>query len=212
MRSVENVVTTRSRHAARESAASCGTRATASSTVAHVKPVTPSTTISGTEPIAAPSTGVPQAIASIRVRPKRSGRVVMCTSASAPPSSSSRCAAADVAEKLHRVAVDVRFDLLAKVRLVVRNAGHLQAHAGALGDLDREVRALLGMEAREEEQIVAGAVDERERIGIDAVVRRREVVEARIAVGVADRAVEAARRAGIVRGEDRRRARSRGSS
>ena len=67
----------------------------------HRKPVSPSTTISGTEPMRAPSTGVPHAIASISVRPKRSGRVVMCTSASAPPSSSSRASRLHVPEELH---------------------------------------------------------------------------------------------------------------
>ena len=127
----------------------------------------------------APSTGVPHAIASISVRPKRSGRVVMCTSASAPPTSSSRALPLHVAEKLHRVAVDVRLDEFAKIRLVVRDAGHLHAHAGALRDLDREVRALLGMEAREEQQIVARGVAERPLRGIDAVVRRREIRQAR---------------------------------
>ena len=45
--------------------------------------------------------------------------------------------AAHVAEELHGIAVDMWFDPFAKVRLVVRYAGHLQTYAGALGDLDR---------------------------------------------------------------------------
>ncbi len=113
--------------------------------------------------------------------------------------------AAHVPEKLHRIAVEVRLDLLAEVRLVVRDAGHLQTHAGALRNLDGEVCALLGVEAAEKEQIVAGAIDERERVRIDAVIRGGEIVEARIAVGIADGAVEAPSCARVVRGEDRRR-------
>ena len=113
--------------------------------------------------------------------------------------------AAHVAEELHGVPVDVRFDPFAKVGRVVRDAGDLQPYAGTAGDLDGEVRAFLGMEAREEEQIVAGPIDERERVGIDAIVGSGEIVEARVAIGVADRAVKTPRRTRIVRREDRRR-------
>ena len=70
------------------------------------------------------------------------------------------------------------------------------------------MRAFLGMEAPEEHEIVARALDEIELGRIDAVIRRGEVVEAGIAIGVADRTVEAARGAGVVRCEDRRRRKS----
>jgi len=69
--------------------------------------------------------------------------------------------AAHVAEELHGVAIDVRLDLLAEVGFIVWDAGHLQAHAGALRDLDREMGAFLGVEAREEDEIAAGPIDER---------------------------------------------------
>ena len=153
--------------------ASCGTRSTASSTSSQTKPVTPSTTISGTDPMFAPSTGVPHAIASIIVRPKRSGRVVMCTSASALLKQLVARFAFDRTEKLNLIAVDVRLDALAKIRFVLRNRRDLQAYAGALGDLDRQMRSFFGMKAPEKDEIVARVRVEREFVRIDAVVRRR---------------------------------------
>ena len=149
---------------------------------------------------------MPQAIASIIVRPKRSGRVVMCTSASAFAEQFVARLALDRAEKLHPIAVDVRRDLLAEILLVVWDRRHLQAHAGALGDLDREMRPFLGMEAAEKDEIVARPVDEGEL----APDRCRctpcpRYARPGIAIGVADRAEEAALRAGVVRGENLRR-------
>ena len=50
-----------------------------------MKPVTPSSTISGTEPRFQATTGVPQAIASIITRPKGSGQSMGKSSARALP-------------------------------------------------------------------------------------------------------------------------------
>jgi len=83
--------------------------------------------------------------------------------------------AAHVPDELHRIAVDQRLDPFAKIRLVVRNAGQLDAHAGSRGRLDRQMRAFLGMKAPEKEQIVTGPIDEGEALRIDAVVCRREI-------------------------------------
>ncbi len=62
--------------------------ATASASLETMKPVTPSSTISGTEPRFQATTGVPQAIASIITRPKGSGQSIGNRSARAPPRSS----------------------------------------------------------------------------------------------------------------------------
>ncbi len=60
----------------------------ASSMVSTIAPVTPSSTISGTEPQRNARTGVPQAIASIMERPKGSGQSTGNSSARALPRNS----------------------------------------------------------------------------------------------------------------------------
>ena len=67
------------------------------------------------------------------------------------------------------------------------------------------MRPFLGMETAEKAEIVACLVAERKLRRIDAVIRRGEIVEPRIAVGIGDRTVEAAARTGIVRRENLRR-------
>ncbi len=59
------------------------------------------------------------------------------------------------------------------------------------------------MDPSEEEQVAARRGVQREGIGIDAVVDRRQVVEARVAVRVADRHVGALRVVPLVDGENR---------
>ena len=49
-----------------------------------MKPVNPSSTISGTEPLLNAITGVPQVIASINTKPKGSGQAMGASSAMAP--------------------------------------------------------------------------------------------------------------------------------
>ena len=49
---------------------------TASASLSTIKPVTPSSTISGTEPRLEAMTGVPQAMASIITKPKGSGQSI----------------------------------------------------------------------------------------------------------------------------------------
>jgi len=91
------------------------------------------------------------------------------------------------------------------VRVVLRDRRHFQTHAGFLGDRDREMRALLGMEAGKKDEIFTGKRAERPLHGIDAVVRRGEICQARVAIGVADRTVKTPRGGGIICREDRRR-------
>src|SRR5436853_2415879 len=70
--------------APRESRDSLSAAATASSSSPTTKPVSPSSTISGTEPLLNAITGVPQAIASINTKPKGSGQAMGASSAMAP--------------------------------------------------------------------------------------------------------------------------------
>ena len=57
-----------------------------------MKPVTPCSTTSGTEPLRKAITGVPQAIASIITRPNGSGQSIGMSSAIAPPRNADFCA------------------------------------------------------------------------------------------------------------------------
>ena len=53
--------------------------------------------------------------------------------------------------------------------------------------------ALVGVDPSEEQQMLAGARMDRERVDVDAVVDGRGVVQIRVTVGVADRHVRAVR-------------------
>jgi hypothetical protein len=79
--------------------------------------------------------------------------------------------ARDRAEELDGVSVDVRLDLGAEVALVLHDPGDDQSPPNSPGDLDRCGRALVRMDAAEEDQRVA-AVAEREVVNVDAVVDR----------------------------------------
>ena len=76
------------RHASRESSGSRDTARAPSSTSSHKNPVTPSSTISGTDPRGNAMTGVPHASASIITMPNGSGQSMGKRSARAPPRSS----------------------------------------------------------------------------------------------------------------------------
>ncbi len=75
------------------------------------------------------------------------------------------------------------------VAVVLDDAGDHQRSLGATGDLDRFGRALVGMNASEEQEVVPGALVKREGVGVDAVVDGGEVLETRMPIGVADRDV-----------------------
>ena len=97
--------------------------------------------------------------------------------------------AADDAAEDHVVVVDVRRDLTLVIAFVLHQASHDQPLARSLRGGDGVVRAFVGMDAAEEEQVVAALCIEGEVIEGDAVVDRRGVAERRVAVGVADRDV-----------------------
>lgn len=85
--------------------------------------------------------------------------------------------------------VEVRFDLVAEVRLVLDDAGDVEAASGSAGDVDRVAGALVGVDASEVEEVVSGCRGDGEGGGVDAVMDRGRVVQVGVPVGVADRDV-----------------------
>ena len=164
--------------------------ATAASTESTTKPLAPSWTTSGTEPLAQASTGVPQDIASIMARPKGSGQSIGKRSARCVAEEPRLFALAQLADELD-VAAEERYDLAREIGLVGRvDLGRdAQPRAGAPRDRDGPVEALLGRYAAEEGE-VAAARDRVERtdVGRQAVVYGGEPVHVRRrgALGVGD--------------------------
>ena len=114
----------------------------------------------------------------------------------------------DRAEIADPVAVEPRRHELVEVALVLDDSGKDERNPRLLGDVDRLHRPLVGVDPAEEQQVPAGGRVEREGVGVDPVVDRREVVEARVPVGVADRDVGAAPRCsagrpGRIRGDEK---------
>ena len=72
------------------------------------------------------------------------------------------------------------------------------------GDLDGLRRALVGVDAAEEQQVLAGVGVHGEGVDVDAVVDRGGVVQARVPVGVADRDVRGRRVVALVHRHDPR--------
>ena len=89
---------------------------------------------------------------------------------------------ADVADFL----IQVRLDLFAKVRLILDDPSDEQRQSAPAGHFDRQVDALVGVNAAEEDQVVARAFLQRVQGEIDSVIDRRHVVESGRAVGIAD--------------------------
>ena len=96
----------------------------------------------------------------------------------APPRTS-RLFGAHRADVAHAVVVDVRRDLALEVVPILNDPGDDQPPARAAGDLDRFRRALLGVDAAEEQQVVVRIRPQFELVEVDAVVDRRDVVELR---------------------------------
>ena len=120
-----------------------------------MKPVTPSSITSGAEPQPKPTTGVPQAIASIITSPNGSGQSIGNSSAAAPPRKAGFCAS--LISPMYSISGwsssgSITFSEIRRVGRIDLG-GHLQRHAQALGDLDRPVGPLLRRHAAEEGEI-----------------------------------------------------------
>ena len=85
-----------------------------------------------------------------------------------------------------RAAIEMGLDLRAEIGLVLHDAGDDQAPPAQARDLDREMNALVRMDAAEKDQVVTGAFLERVEREIDPVVDGRQIVQRGGAVGVAD--------------------------
>ena len=77
-------------------------------------------------------------------------------------------------------------DLLAEIGLVLHDAGDDQAPPAQARDLDREMNALVRMNAAEKDKIVTGAILERVEREIDPVVDGRKIIQRRSTVGITD--------------------------
>src|SRR5918996_4331743 len=84
------------------------------------------------------------------------------------------------------LAIEMRFDSLVEIGLVLHDAGDDQAPPTQARDLDREMNALVRMDAAEKDQVITGAFLERIEREIDPVVYSRQIVQRGGAVGVAD--------------------------
>ena len=111
----------------------------------------------------------------------------------------------DRPDETHTVAVDPRPHELIEVRLVLHDASKDEGHTAALGHIDRLHRSLVGMDPAEEEQVPTRRRMQYERTRIDPVMDRRDVVERRVPVGVADRDVGSGHVVTLIHGEDPRR-------
>ena len=110
-----------------------------------MKPVTPSSITSGTEPRLNATTGVPQAIASIIIRPNGSGQSIGNSSAFAPDRNAGFCASL-ISPMNSTCGVEQRLDHFLEVVGVglVDLRGDLQRQPALRGDPDRGVDALSG--------------------------------------------------------------------
>ena len=120
-----------------------------------MKPVTPSSTISGTDPRLNAITGVPQAMASIMTRPNGSGQSMGTSKTVAPLKNSDFCAVVDFADKFDVCRLHHRLDLFLVILAirVVDLGGDFQRHAAMLGDANGAVHTLFRSYAAKEAEI-----------------------------------------------------------
>src|ERR1043166_5679493 len=120
------------------------------------KPVTPSSTISGTEPFPKAMTGVPVAIASISTRPNGSGHSIGNSRAAASPRNR-LFSLSPISHKLDHRIVQERRDDLRKIFAVHRIdlSCHAQLCAGLPCNGDRPLGSLLRSDAAEKREVSA---------------------------------------------------------
>ena len=133
---------------------------------------------------------MPLASASTTDSPNGSSKLMRWSSARAEPSDFRALRAA------HRAAIDDAMRhrcagaiVLVVIVLILDDAGHDQPPARPARRRNRLGRPLVGVDAAEEEQIVAAVWVEAESPPADAVVDGRRIAQVRMAVGVADRDV-----------------------
>src|ERR1700730_8238890 len=163
MRSTPNRATARAWTAERSSRTAARTATTDDSMSWARYPVTPSSTTSGIEPRRSATTGVPH-------------RSRIAQDTRAPPR-------ADRAEEDDPIPVDVRLHGVGEIPLVLHDAADHQPSSGAAGDLDGVSCPLVRMDAPERNERIPSGGAVRKHPEVDAVMDRRGVVEAAVAVG-----------------------------
>ena len=120
-----------------------------------MKPVTPSSTISGTAPRLNAITGQPQAMASIMTMPKGSGQSMGTSKAMAPLRKFCFCASSISPMNSTPGCGEKGRDILAEVIFVgaIDFCGDFQRQPAAAGDVNGDVRALLRRDATEKSEI-----------------------------------------------------------
>ena len=156
--------------------------------------MTPCSMSSGIEPRRNAITGVPHAIASTTLKPEGLVEPDQVQQRAARRRAAPSVGRADGPEIAHAVAVDPWRDLLVEVLLVLDDPGDDQRQPDAAGDVDRLGRALVGVNAPEEQQVARRGLERRSASVSMPWWMVAGVVEARVTVGVADCDVGASRR------------------
>ena len=194
-------------HRRPSSPADVATAPTASSSESTRKPFSPSRISSGIDPRARAITGVPHAIASTTLKPNGSSKLIRCSSARAPPSSSPALVATDRPEVRDLLAVERGSTNRSKYSwswtIPAISSGMPARSATSIAS----AVPLSGWILPEEQEVVPRRRGHRELVHVDAVVDRRDVLELSVPVGVADRDVVAAlactpRRPGTIRSDE----------
>src|SRR5262245_3942634 len=146
----------RARTRCRGSLASWPTAPTAPVWSSTMKPVSPSSMISGTEPRLNAITGVPHAIASIIVRPNGSGQSIETRRADRPAEEIRFLSIVDLVNIVDERETHQRLDLLFEIVAIdlVDLGCNLDRQSGALGNTDGAVDAFLRRNATEKRKIV----------------------------------------------------------
>ena len=89
------------------------------------------------------------------------------------------------ADELYRSIVDVRFDKVIEVLLVLNYAGDYEVHAGFFCHVNCQMCTLIHVYAAVMDELVAGIFSESEVGKVDAVIDRSKIRQAGVPVGIA---------------------------
>ena len=163
----------------------------------------PCSMISTMDPLALAMTGVPQAMASTTLYPNGSSKLIRWSRAWAGTEDlGSLGGRGDRTEIPHVLTIEVRFDLVVEVLLVLDDSCDVETSAGSSCDLDRLCRALVGVDAPEVQEVISGCRVHAERERVDPVMDGGRIVQVRVPVGVADRDVVGRRVVALVDRDD----------
>ena len=128
-------------------------------------------------------------MASTTLKPNGSSKLTRWRRARAPAEERAAAIGPYGADVRDLSSVEPGLDRSLEVLVVLNDPRDDQRQTGRLGDVDSLDGPFLGMDSSEEEEVVPRPLPRLERVHVDAVVNRRDVVEALVPVGVADRDV-----------------------